>query len=259
MLAEDFRTRQSLADLERAAGDDPPGGDCSAAFDVEAPLDWLWSATACLLWQALMGHAKDPFLEDIWDQRRVDLIAAPAPIRAALMNGFDRLHDLGLLSDHCKSRPEDLVTVTRASLEAALMTIAREMTEEEIDHVARADYGCDMARHRTALQELLLDPALAYPEGEDWFPAEVVELVAHVPGNPGHVPCLAIVLLDALRTGDSQGNAEYRLGQQATAITALPPPGRDVVLAAFRHLYESVPRWSPSPPAPFTLPWVSLP
>lgn len=132
------------------------------------------------------------------------------------------------------------------------------MTAAEIQHVARADYGRDEARHRTALQVLLDDPALAYPEGEVCYPAEVVELASHVPGKPGHVPCLAIVLLDALRSADLQRNAAFRLEQQHDSIATLPPGRRDPLLAGFRHLYESVPHWSPSIPAPYTLPWVSV-
>ncbi|MFN5997709.1 MAG: hypothetical protein ACK47C_17415 [Paracoccaceae bacterium] len=256
MRSSNFRTRQALADLDRAAGGDPQGGDSSAAFDSAAPPDRLWSATACLLWQALMGRVKDPFLEDIWDQRRADLIAAPAPIRAALMNGFDRLRDLGLTGDHCKPRHEDLVTVPRTSVESALMAIAREMTDEEIDHVSRADYGTDVAQHRAALVALLSGPQVAYPPGEYWFPAEAVELVAHVPKATGYIPCMAIVLLDAVRDGDRMENAAFRLGRQWTDLNALPQRARDAFFAAFRYLYESGPCWSADLPESFTLPRV---
>ena len=129
------------------------------------------------------------------------------------------------------------------------------MTADERDHVARADYGSDVARHRTALEVLLADPAVAYPPGEYWYPAEVVELVAHVPGSPGYIPCMAIVLLDALRTGDRSGNAVFHLENQWAELEALPRRPRDAFFAAFRHLYESDPAWSPAVPAPFTLPW----
>jgi hypothetical protein len=256
MYAANFRTRQALADLERAAGGDLQSEDTRAAFDSTSPPDRVWSATACLLWQALEGRSKDPFLEDIWDQRFADLIAAPAPIRAALMNGFDRLRDLGLSSDNCKPRLEDLVTMPRARLEAALMAIAREMTEEEIYHIACADYGMDVAQQRAALVALLADPQVAYPPGEFCFPAEVVELVSHVPKATGYIPCMAIVLLDAVRDGDRRGNADYRLGRQWAVLKNLPQRARDAFIAAFRHLYESEPCWSADLPESFTLTWV---
>jgi hypothetical protein len=254
MFGDDFRSRQALADLERAAGGDPLGGDSSAAFDSEDPPDRLWSAAACLVWQALAGRAKDPFLEDIWDQRHADLIAAPSPMRAALMQGFDWLRDLGLT--RCKPRPEDLVTVARPGLEAALMAIVQEMTEDEIDHVSRNDYGMDVARHRAALVALLADPKVAYPPGKYWYPAEVVELVAQVPQATGYIPCLAIVLLDALRTGDRHGNAAFRLQQHWKALPALPQRARTAVFAAYRHLYETDALSSDHVPDAVVLPWV---
>jgi hypothetical protein len=258
MTRDDFRTRQVLADLDRAAGVHPPADASRAAFDAEVAPDRLWAAAATLVRQALADQVRDPFLEDLWTVRQGTLRAAPAPIRAALANGFDRLCDLAQLPGSCRPGPEDRLTATVARLEPALIALARQMTEAEIDHVSRADYGCDAARHRNALLTLLADPRVAYPPDEYWFPAEVIELVSHVPGQPGHMPCLAIVLLDALRTGDAQGNAEYRLGQQAETLAMLARPECDAVFAAFRHLYESIPLWTPLVPAPFTLPWVSL-
>ena len=165
----------------------------------------------------------------------------------------------------CQPAPQDCITQPRADLERALIALARQMTPAEIDHIARADYGCDVARHHAALLTLLADPHVACPPGEAWYPAEVVELVSHVLGTPGHMPCLAIVLLDALRTGDLHGNAEFRLANQFAELLALPQPARSVLLAAFRHIYETERNWNPSVPAAeipidqTTLPWVTLP
>jgi hypothetical protein len=256
MFAEDFRTRHALADLERAAGGDPQGGDISAAFDSTSSPDRVWSATACLLWQELSGRAYGPHLIDLWLQRQTDLRAAPPPVRAALMNGFKRLCDLQLLPEDCEPQAADLVTHPPTSLEPALITLARNMTLCEIDHVSRADYGYQADRHREALVTLLGDPALAYPPGEYWFPAEVVELVSHVPKSTGYIPCTAIVLLDAVRDGDRMENAAFRLGRQWTDLNALPQRARDAFFAAFRFLYESGPCWSARLPEPVTLPWV---
>ncbi|WP_137110009.1 hypothetical protein [Rhodobacter sp. SY28-1] len=256
MFADDFSSRQALADLERAAGGDPLADDTSAAFDRAALPDRVWAATASLLWQAMAGGRRDPFLEDIWDQWQAELLAAPAPIRAALMNGFQRLRDLGLLEERCKPLPDHRVTHPRSSVDAALKTIARAMTLPEMDHIARADYGMDVARHRDALVALLADPDVAYPPGEFWYPAEVVELVAHVPKSTGYIPCMAIVLLDALRTGDMQDNATFRLQGQWAELFALPQRARDSFLAAYRHLYETDILGSPNLPKTFTLPWV---
>lgn len=256
MIAADFSSRQALADLERAAGGDPLADDTSAAFDRMAPPDRVRATTASLLWQAMAGRREDPFLEDIWDQRQAELLAAPAPIRAALMNGYQRLCDLGLLEATCKPLPDHRVTHSRTDVDAALKTIARAMTLPEMDHISRADYGMDVARHRDALIALLADPEVAYPKGEFWYPAEVVELVAYVPKSTGYIPCMAIVLLDALRTGDMQDKATFRLERQWAELLALPLRARDAFLAAYRHLYETDILGAPNLPKTFTLPWV---
>jgi hypothetical protein len=258
MLTNDFRSRQALADLERACGGDPLAGDSTAAFDSEAAPDRVWAAAAQLLWTALTFGEVDPFLADIWDQRRSTLLAAPPQVRAALMQGFRLLRDHRLAEGIEPPTPCELVTLPWQEVETGLIRIGRQMTPAEMDHVARADYGCDVARHRAALQALLDDPQLAYPEGEVWYPAEVVELVSHVPGQPGHVPCLAIVLLNAVRTEDDRGEADYRMANQYAAIAELAPKVKDPFFAAFRHLYESNVHWTSQVPASFTLPWVTL-
>lgn len=129
------------------------------------------------------------------------------------------------------------------------------MTGAEMAHVARADFGSDAQRHRQALTALLADATMTRPPGATRFPAAVVELVSQVPGQPRHVPCLAIVLLDAMRDADARGTAAARLETPFAEIARLRPAARDALFAGFRHLYETKRDWSPALPAPFTLPW----
>jgi hypothetical protein len=256
MLSDDFRTRQAQADLDRAAGKGPQPDAFEVAFNPATAAEGLWPAAATLLRQALADRCYDPFLIDLWLQRQTDIRAAPAPVRAALMNGFHRLCDLQLLPEDCEPTAPDLVTLPRENIEPALKTLARAMTLQEIDHVSRADYGYKADQHRKALVELLASPEIAYPPGEYWFPAEVVELVAHVPTSPGYIPCMAILLLDAVRNRDRMENATFRLERQWTFLEALPQRARDAFFAAFRFLYETGPCSSANLPEPFTLPWV---
>ena len=74
---------------------------------------------------------------------------------------------------------------------------------------------------------------------EGWYPSEVVELVAHVPGSPGHEGCTAILLLNVLQTGDLQGWFDFRWQEQGAAYCDLKPSKRDPILAAIRYLYET--------------------
>lgn len=172
------------------------------------------------------------------------------------MNGFDRLCALQLLPVDCQPLAADLLTLPRESIEPALKTLARAMTFREIDHVSREDYGYRADRHREALVELLASPDIAYPPEKYRITAEVVELASHVPGTPGYIPGMAIVLLDAVRDGDRMDNAAFRLGRQWAFLENLPQRARDAFFAAFRHLYEAGRDWSADVPEPFTLPWV---
>jgi hypothetical protein len=172
------------------------------------------------------------------------------------MNAFHRPCDLQLLPQDCELLAADLITLPMESLDPALKTLARAKTLREIDHVSRADFGYKADRHREARVDLLASPEIAYPPGEHWFSAEVVELVCHVPASPGYIPSMAILLLDAVRDGDRKGNAGFRLEDQWASLENLPQRARDAYFAAFRFLYETGPCWSADLPEPFTLPWV---
>ena len=253
-----FRLRQVLADLERVPGSGSVQDPATTLFATGGRSNLMLAALSKAMLDVFETGAVDPFLAEIWEMHLPTVRKAPSSIRAALMNGIGHLRRSDLIELSDGPSASDLVTDPLERLARRLIRIGRRMTPEEADMVARADYGCDIARHRAALDVLLRDPRLAYPDGEVWFPAEVVELVSYVPGKPGHIPCLAIVLLDALRNEDRCGDASFRLERQARAVSALDPSLRDVFFAAFRHLYESDPDWSPAVPAPFTLPWVSL-
>lgn len=244
MQETDFRERQVLADLERAAA---AGASGMAGLDPEE--------AAVLLHDTIERRGNGEAVAALWARHADKLRRMPPPVRAALMNGVEHLLTHGLIPADCQPEAADLLTYPLPRLETALIALARTMSRTEIDHVARADYGNDVTRHRQALTALLADARVAYPGDDAWFPAEVVELVSHVPGQPGHVPSLAIVLLDALRSGDRHGNAQFRLENQFAEIARLLPNARDTLFAGFRHLYEANRAWSPSLPETFTLPW----
>ena len=231
-----FRARQILADLGRVAA--PGAPDATAA------------AAARILTASITGRA---VADDDWSQARQGrgFRSQPAPIRAALLNGVDCLRALGKLSQTAPLRPEELTTRPRAEVEATLIGLARTMTQGDIEHIARADFGTEVDRNRAELLALMQDEQLSQP-----LPA-VVEMVASVPGQPGHAACLALVLLQALRTGDAEGKAAMRLEMQYADISRLNHSARDMLMTGFRHLYETSRDWSPDLPLVFTLPWTA--
>jgi hypothetical protein len=259
MTLLDFRTRQVLADLGRVNLPRPIVDPWTVANAVKATPELRCASIAVILQGAVTDDTPVLALEGLWTRHRTIITAAAAPVRAALTVAFDHLRRRGKVGEICTPMAEELATCPADRIEAALIAIARQMTAVDLDHVARADYGCDTDRHRAALYALLADQRVSYPPDDRWYPAEVVELVSHVPGDPGHISCLAIVLLDALRTGDLHGNASFRLEQQFNAIARLPRIARDTFLAVFRHLYEVHPAWDPALAGGAVLPWVDLP
>ncbi|EBA16522.1 methylmalonyl-CoA mutase [Roseobacter sp. SK209-2-6] len=217
-----------------------------AAVSPELQRDAFLTSTAALLMGSLQNTQFPQDLSWFWEDFNSIYRTAPPPVRAALMNGYERLRHNCLLSVDCKPAQEDLLTRSLSEVEDLLIPIARRMTPAEIESIAAADYGMDKARHKTALEELLDSPSLAYPKGEVWYPAEVIELTSYVQGAAGWLPCTAIVLLDAVRTLDDRSNAEFNFGGQWRDYSRLPALTRSAVHAAFRYLYESDEFWDPS-------------
>ena len=216
-----------------------------AAVSPELQRDVFLTGTAALLIHALQNIEFPQDLSWLWEDFNSIYRTAPPPVRAALMNGFERLRHHCLLPVDCKPAQEDLLTRSQSEVEDLLIPIARRMTPAEIESIAAADYGMDIARHKRALKELLDSPSLAYPKGEVWYPAEVIELTSHVQGAAGWLPCTAIVLLDAVRDLDGMSNAEWRFEQQWYDYARLPDEPRSAIHAALRYLYEGDEFWDP--------------
>ena len=195
-------------------------------------------AVVVLLADVLQSRVGTRVLDDVWPEAALRLRGWPATLRAAVANGLVRARELGLVA---LDTPDPASCLTRPASEISehLLQIARSMRREELVSVAQADYGHDTERHLVALQACLsLRDGIFLPE-EFWYPSEVVELRAHVPGYPGHVGCTAILLLNVLKNGDQQDWFGFRWQRQAAAYCELKPSQRDPILAAIRHIHET--------------------
>ncbi len=209
-----------------------------AAVSPEVHYNAFLTATSALIKNALANREYAQDLSWLWEDYSGHYRTSAPPVRAALMNGFERLRHHCLLPDDCRPSEEDLLTRDRTEAEEMLTPIARSMTPAEIECVAAADFGMDIEEHKSALFDLLNSPALAYPPNELRFPAEVIELVSHVQRHTGWLPSTAILLLDAVRTLDERSNAEFSFKRQWRGYSRLPAPARSAFHAAFRYLYE---------------------
>ena len=158
---------------------------------------------------------------------------APKQIRAAIFNGLRT-------GTECQ---EDCLTNSTGEVIAKLIALARRLTAEERTEISAGDYGCDIGKHRAALDALLETEDCRF--ADTWFPAEVVELTAHVPDAPGFVGCTALVLANAIYDGDKVDHAAFRWHQHRHAYHRLASVQAQLLLRAFRILYEAIPDWDP--------------
>lgn len=167
--------------------------------------------------------------------------SAPNKLRSATLRGLDALEDLAprwepveyLMPEVSRlTRPIDL-TLRR------LCGIASGMDQRTRESVAAADYGYRTEEHLRALNEVLSTADCRFPKNETWLPSEVVELVAHVRDTPGFVRCTALLLANAIPTGDEYGWFDFRWENLASDYNALPESVRVPILTGIRHLYEA--------------------
>lgn len=202
-------------------------------------------ATCILLLDRFENSERGSDFEWEWDAFAARYRSADAPTRAAIMNGLDQGRKDSLISDVVRPSLSDCTTEPVLEVIHPLFQLAKSLTEEERKWIAQADYGENVKRHLSALNELLETDNCIYPTGEAWFPAEVVELVSHDSRNPGFVGCTAITLINAIADNDSQGNADFRWRSHRYSYGALAPTQRGAFQDGFRHLYEVLRDWDP--------------
>ena len=196
-------------------------------------------AVVVLLADVLQRRQVSGLLAEAWDEACKRLRDWPATLRAAVANGLRRAVELGLITLDIPLTDADCQTHQSTEIAEPLLRIARSLRRDELQAVARADYGCDVEQHFAALMEVIGKRDGIFPEGEVWYPAEVVELTANVPTAPGFEGCTAILLLNALAHGDRTGWFDFRWPLHGAAYCALRPSTRDPILAGIRHIYET--------------------
>jgi hypothetical protein len=259
-----FRTVQALSDLRHFAGPATAQTSDSAtcafrqsglSFADPASHPLLWAsfervvsggegfASAACLW--LIATLEDSAVltgtEGLWEDRILSHDRWQLGQGAAAVQALWRLQDTGVLPA-AKGRDASVgLTRKGETIAPALLVIARRLADAEdmISQVSRADYGQDSAKHLAALRRVLARESGQFGQDESWYPSEVVELVAHVPGNPGFVECSALLLLNALAAHDLHGHFDSRWERMGAAYIDLPEPDRLPILRGIRYLYEA--------------------
>ncbi len=196
-------------------------------------------AVVILLADVLQRRQGYELLAETWDEACKRLPDWPATLRAAVANGLRRAVELSAIKLQMPPTDADCQTHQPTEIAESLLRIARSMRRDELHAVAGADHGCDIEKHFAALMEVIGKRDGIFPEGEVWYPAEVIELTANVPSAPGFEGCTAILLLNAIAHGDHTGWFDFRWPLHGAAYCALRPSTRDPILAGIRHIYET--------------------
>ncbi|WP_054008163.1 hypothetical protein [Cypionkella psychrotolerans] len=196
-------------------------------------------AVVVLLTDILQRRRVSGLLTEAWEDACNRLRDWPATLRAAVANGLRRAVELSAIKLQMPPTDADCQTHQPAEIAESLLRIARSMRRDELHAVAGADHGCDIEKHFAALMDVIGKRDGIFPEGEVWYPSEVIELTANVPNSPGFEGCTAILLLNAMAHGDRTGWFDFRWPLHGAAYCALRPSTRDPILAGIRHIYET--------------------
>lgn len=178
-------------------------------------------------------------LPRVWHDAVLSLPNLPDTQRAALANGLVLALDMGLMFLNTRPTPDQCITRDAGQIAEELLRIARALRRDQLYAIAGADNGSDLQQHFAALMDVIGTRDGIFPDGERWYPSEVVELTSHDPNAPGHQGCTALLLLNAMKNGDRMGWFEYRWQNQWATYCAFPPSTRGPILAGVRYLYES--------------------
>ena len=202
------------------------------------------TATIILLSDRLQDGAGEDDLFWNWDAFQDRYREAPAPIRAALMNGFRCAHGMQLVRLDQPPAGTDLRTYDEEDLIRLLRLIARSMTDDIRDLVCGLAPEETRPVHRAALENCLRSSCVLSEFG-GWFPAEVVEQASLDPMHPAYAPCTALMLLDAIASDDATGKMAFRYEELAEEYFELEPELRVPLVAGLRHLHEMEREWKP--------------
>jgi hypothetical protein len=250
-LGLDDATRTSL----HALSDDPKNRSELAltlfpeVFDLAIALDQsdaVFTFTNAVVLSTLLLHGETrPETFNITTNRAARLRALPTVSRAALANGFRRLAVSGSEQRSLYPKAEDCISVDLEKVCARLVELAQAVTEPELEHIAKADYQNDREEHYAALKTVIFEQDCVFSDEQSWVPSEVVELISHIPAEPGFGVATAVLLTHCLRKGDMQGHTDFRWQNNAAAYLAMPDTLRHPILAGFRYIYETDPGWCP--------------
>lgn len=202
------------------------------------------TATIVLLADRLQYGAGQDDLYWNWDAFQERFKEAHSPIRAALMNGFRCAHRMELVNLDHPPRGRDLSTYDQADLIRLLRIIARSIPDDLKDHLCELAPEQIRPVHRAALENCLRTSCVLSEFG-GWFPSEIIEKASLDSSHPAYAACTALLLIDAISTGDASGKMASRYEELAEEYYMMQKEFRVPMVAGLRHLHEMEAEWEP--------------
>ncbi len=202
-------------------------------------------AAALLISDSLIEARPEDLLTYLWEVHREEIEDLPAPLRAALMNGFRQLHNLKLAKIAPVVNPLLCLSQTPEAVCAPLCAMAKAVSDEALRDVSHGDYGDDVENHFKALKQVIHQQNCVFHSDQTWHPHEVVSLAAYSPEFPEGQWCLALLLVDAVSGSDIDCGSEFRWEKFAHDYLRYPAEPKRHIMAGFRHIYEQDDWWEP--------------
>ena len=202
-------------------------------------------AAALLIADSLIEARSEDMLTYLWEVYREELEGLPAPLRAALMNGFKQLHQLNLAKIEPTVSPLYCLSHTLEAVCAPLCAMAKAADGESLLDVSYGDYERDVKKHLAALKHVIHSQDCVFEEGQTWHPHEVVSLATFSPEYPEAQWCLAILLVDSIMGSALDQSIDYRWEKFAHKYMRFPAVNKRYIMAGFRHIYEQDEEWEP--------------
>ncbi len=214
--------------------------------------DAFLASTAILVADRLQGGRGKDDLYWHWDAFHGHYGMAPAPIRAAILQGYRAMMKLGLMQhdqapeDHlaCSARPADVMN--------ALLQVLARAGEDTLAEIAATGPASEKLLCRATLREVIeLQEGILQP-GQEELPGAALRSAARDPENPGFAAATACLLANEILRGDRQAWPAEAWVTFTDPLLKLPEPIAAPLIGAIRHLYERG-DWDPYPGQVFDL------
>ena len=109
-------------------------------------------------------------------------------------------------------------------------------TPSELKFISERDYGQDADRHLAALKTLMFDQPGRFPDGDSWYPLEVLELGANgiTVGHEREFVICCLLVLAAIDSGHCFSHfRESKYSQIEPMLSSLPTELAELLLSAF--------------------------